>query len=326
VVTELKDTADSFFHDTFQNWRAKHPRGVFLAFATKGKANLHGAGCQHLGSTDWLVEEGGYSLTKNLKVLDDGRGSIQRWVDEHPATNIHRCAHCLRDKLIDESSLNSPAPIDRADKGQARRARSQRGKSQRAVSAPAGAGPDILSSHPFADELTQESVILGREDLSPTEKESLIRARRGQGRYRQDLERVEIGCRVTGIIDRRHLRASHIKPWHVSNDQEKLDPNNGLLLAPHVDHLFDRGYVSFTDEGELLVSKALNPVVLSTWGLTVPMRKEAFSEKQRVYLAYHRKSVFERHGRSKESDGGEPSDTDSPSAEIVLREIVPGSG
>jgi hypothetical protein len=188
------------------------------------------------------------------------------------------------------------------------------------------AGDLALESHPFADELAEESVILGRGDLSPTQKESLIRARRGQGRYRQDLERVEIGCRLTGIVDRRHLRASHIKPWSVSNDQEKLDPNNGLLLSPHVYHLFDRGYISFTDEGELLVSKALNPVVLSAWGLKGADSKKAFSEKQCLYLAYHRESVFEKHGRSKEFDEGGPSAAEDASVHFVLREIVPGSG
>jgi hypothetical protein len=174
------------------------------------------------------------------------------------------------------------------------------GKTQRAAPAPAAAGSDVLLSHPFADELTQELAILGRGDLSPTEKESLIRAGRGQGRYRQDLERLESGCWLTGTIDRRHLRAIHIKPWCVSNDREKLDPNNGLLLSPHVEHLFRRGYISFTDEGELLVSKALNPVVLGVWGLTAATTREAFSVEQRVYLAYHRKSVFEKHGRNKE--------------------------
>jgi len=191
---------------------------------------------------------------------------------------------------------------------------------------PQVAGNPALESHPFADELAEESVILGRGDLSPTQKESLIRARRGQGPYRQDLERVEIGCRLTGIVDRRHLRASHIKPWSVSNDHEKLDPNNGLLLSPHVGHLFDRGYISFTDEGELLVSRALNPVVLSAWGLTGADSKKAFSENQRVYLAYHRKSVFEKHGRGKEFDQEEASAADDPNVHIVLREIVPGSG
>jgi hypothetical protein len=199
-------------------------------------------------------------------------------------------------------------------------------KTPHEVAAPAATGVDILSSHPFADELTQELAILGRGDLSPTEKESLIRARRGHGQYRQDLERVEIGCRLTGIIDRRHLRASHIKPWRICNDYEKLDPNNGLLMSPHVDHLFDRGYISFTDEGELLVSKALNPVVLSDWGLTASTRPKPFSAKQRVYLAYHRNSVFGKHGRSKESDEGETSDTGKHSVGVVLREIIPGSG
>src|ERR1700676_317079 len=199
-------------------------------------------------------------------------------------------------------------------------------KAQREVAAPTGAGPDILPSHPFADELAEESVILGREDLSPTEKESLIRARRGHGRYRQDLEKVEIGCRLTGLIDRRHLRASHIKPWSVSNDDEKLDPNNGLLLSPHIHHLFDRGYISFTDKGELLVSKFLNPVVLSDWGLTASVKPKPFSAKQLVYLDYHRKHVFENHGRAKEPDEREASEAPHPSGDIVLREIVRGSG
>jgi hypothetical protein len=197
---------------------------------------------------------------------------------------------------------------------------------QHEVAAPAGSGVDILSSHPFADKMTQELAILGRGDLAPTEKESLIRARRGQGQYRQDLERVEIGCRLTGTIDRRHLRASHIKPWYLSNDNEKLDPNNGLLLSPHVGHLFDRGYISFTDEGELLVSKALNPVVLSDWCLAATPRPKPFNAKQRVYLAYHRNSVFEKHGRSKEFDEGETGDTGKHHVGIVLREIIPGSG
>jgi HNH endonuclease len=299
MLTELKDTADAVFHNTFQNWRKQNPRGIFLTVETKMKANLHGAACHHLGPTNGLAEDDGRSLTKKLKVLGDGPGSLNKWAEQRSVI-VHLCKHCLRDKLIDES--------------------------QRAVAAPAGAGADMLPSHPFANELAEELAILDREDLSQTEKESLIRARRGQGRYRQDLEKIEIGCRLSGTIDRRHLRASHMKPWSVSNDQEKLDPNNGLLLSPHVDHLFGRGYISFTDEGDLLVSKALNPVVLTAWGLTIAMKKKAFSEKQRVYLAYHRKNVFEKHGRTKEFDEGEPSAAGISSTEIVLREIVPGSG
>lgn len=176
----------------------------------------------------------------------------------------------------------------------------------------------------FSDDI-EEARLQQRADLGPVEKETLIRARRGHGRYRRDLEKVEIGCRLTGLIDRRHLRASHIKPWCVSDDDEKLDPNNGLLLSPHIDHLFDRGYVSFTDEGELLVSKFLNPVVLSDWGLSGSIKPKPFSAQQCAYLDYHRNHVFEKYGRGKESDERETSEAEHPGVDIVLREIIPGS-
>jgi hypothetical protein len=177
-------------------------------------------------------------------------------------------------------------------------------------------GPDFLDD-------IEEGRLQQRADLGPVEKETFIRARRGQGRYRQDLERVETGCRLTGLIDRRHVRATHIKPWRVSDDREKLDPNNGLLLSPHIDHLFSRGYLSFTDEGDLLVSKFLNPVVLSTWGLKMAIKRKPFGAEQCVYLSYHRNNVFERHGRSKESDEREASEL-YQSVDIVLRDITPG--
>lgn len=177
----------------------------------------------------------------------------------------------------------------------------------------------------FSDDI-EEARLQARTDLRPAEKEMLVRARRGHGWYRQGLEKIETGCRLTGLIDRRHLRASHFKPWCVSNDDEKLDPNNGLLLSPHIHHLFERGYISFTDDGELLVSKFLNPVVLSDWGLTASIKPKAFSPKQRVYLDYHRTHVFQKHGRGKEPDERESNRAAHPSGDIVLREIVRGRG
>jgi hypothetical protein len=133
-----------------------------------------------------------------------------------------------------------------------------------------------------------------RSDIGPTEKEQLILARRGQGRYRQSLESLESRCRVTQVSDPRHLRASHIKPWCKSDDREKLDAKNGLLLSPHVDHLFDRGYISFTDAGDLMVSKHLNPTLLAAWGLGMILKTSAFSPEQCVYLEYHRREVFQK--------------------------------
>jgi putative restriction endonuclease len=97
-------------------------------------------------------------------------------------------------------------------------------------------------------------------------------------------------------LDRRHLRATHIKPWCECDDGEKLDGLNGLLMSPHLAHLFERGYVSFSDAGELLVSQELNPAVLLSWKLELPLNVGAFVPRQCRYLEYHRREVFERHG------------------------------
>jgi HNH endonuclease len=161
----------------------------------------------------------------------------------------------------------------------------------------------------FPDEVAEEA-LLQRSDLDPVAKLELLKARRGQGVYRTKLEGVETACRLTGLLDRRHLRAIHIKPWRSSTDAEKLDKYNGLFLSPHLEHLFCRGYISFSDSGELLVSRYLNPAVLDKWGLQLPRYVDAFRPEQCRYLEYHRQEVFERHvgGRRKlpESDAGDP--------------------
>jgi hypothetical protein len=146
-----------------------------------------------------------------------------------------------------------------------------------------------------------EEALLQRTDLSQAEKVDLVKARRGQGAFRANLEGVESSCRLTGLLDRRHLRAVHIKPWRVCSDAEKLDGYNGLLLSPHLEHLFGRGYISFADSGELLVSRHLNPAVLDKWGVRLPCQVSPFRPGQEPYLEFHRNEVFERHvgGRRK---------------------------
>lgn len=111
-----------------------------------------------------------------------------------------------------------------------------------------------------------EQELRNRTDLNETEKLQLVKSRRGQGVYRQNLEGFERACRITGVTNRRHLRASHIKPWRASTTFEKLDGNNGLLLSPHIDHLFDQGFISFADDGALLVSPEADVDTLILWG------------------------------------------------------------
>jgi putative restriction endonuclease len=90
--------------------------------------------------------------------------------------------------------------------------------------------------------------------LTETQKEALVLARRGQGIFKRSVRRLEFQCRVTKVDRLEHLRASHCKPWRDSNNQERLDGENGLLLTPTIDHLFDRGFISFEDGGQLLIS------------------------------------------------------------------------
>jgi hypothetical protein len=153
----------------------------------------------------------------------------------------------------------------------------------------------VILAYPLDDDLTAdaaEKAIRENGAIPVTEREQLVKARVGQGLYRSRVELIEAGCRLTGVTDRRFLRASHIKPWSKSDSREKLDGNNGLLLAPHIDHLFDKGFISFEDDGRLLRSEALPQTVQDAWGLIPQAKSKPFSESQTLYLAYHRESVF----------------------------------
>jgi hypothetical protein len=134
--------------------------------------------------------------------------------------------------------------------------------------------------------------VLESTETPETERPQLVQARRGQGLFRSRVELLERGCRLTGVTDRAHLRASHIKPWRDCTNLERLDGNNGLLLAPHVDHLFDRGFISFTGDGKLLISAGLKSNILSAWGIAPTQSVGEFTTLQRAYLTYHLEKVF----------------------------------
>ena len=137
-----------------------------------------------------------------------------------------------------------------------------------------------------------ERELIERTDIGPTQKQQLINARRGQGLFRANVRLHEKSCRLTQISDPEHLRASHIKPWKDSSDSEKIDGSNGLFLAPHIDHLFDRGFIAFADSGHLLISPALTSTIANSWGVVNGRDIGSFTEKQKNYLGYHRKNVF----------------------------------
>ena len=107
--------------------------------------------------------------------------------------------------------------------------------------------------------------------LTVTEKRQVILARRGQGKFRERVSKIEHACRITRVNRPEHLIASHCKPWRdcESND-ERLDGENGLLLTPTVDHLFDRGFISFENNGDLLVSPVAHRESLKRMGIRSP--------------------------------------------------------
>ena len=151
---------------------------------------------------------------------------------------------------------------------------------------------------PNAEQRRWEDHLLDRIDqddsLAPTEKEALVLARRGQGTFRKRVQEIETSCRVTRVSRPEHLRASHCKPWRDANNAERLDGENGLLLTPSIDHLFDRGFISFRDDGRLLVSPVAHQLSIARMGVPVDRDFDAgtFSPGQTRFLEFHRDQVF----------------------------------
>lgn len=138
-------------------------------------------------------------------------------------------------------------------------------------------------------------------ELGSTTMLKLTVVRTKQDLFKRRLIDVEKQCRLTRVMDLRFLRASHIKPWSAcATGDERTDGNNGLLLTPHADLLFDRGWITFDDAGRLEVAKELPTDVSKRLALNLkPGRKcGAFNSGQHAYLEYHRNKVYEKRFHS----------------------------
>jgi HNH endonuclease len=158
-------------------------------------------------------------------------------------------------------------------------------------------GPNIVDTELIGIiewERTETNRIEQTKTLPTTTRDALIKARVGQGLFRHNVSLIEHRCRVTGVSYPTHLFASHIKPWRESTNDERLNGENGLLLTPSIDHLFDRGFVSFEDNGELIVSDVAHKESVQRMGVDTErvVRVGKFSEGQRFFLAHHRRSIF----------------------------------
>jgi hypothetical protein len=147
---------------------------------------------------------------------------------------------------------------------------------------------ELQDTLPLARPLAPEKEV--RDVFKEVETETMVlaKARVGQGRFRADLLNLWEGqCALTDVAAPELLRASHIKSWKDSNDRERLDAFNGLLLAVHLDALFDRALVTFQDSGEMLISKRLSAREREVFGLTSPPRKLLLNVPHLGYMRHH---------------------------------------
>lgn len=134
------------------------------------------------------------------------------------------------------------------------------------------------------------SDIQKQPNITITERERLVASRIGQGDFRKYLLKSwDNKCALSGLELPELLIASHIKPWKVSNNRERLDHNNGLLLSPNYDYAFDKGYISFTEEGKIIFSPTLSVEQIHALGFkhTDTIQKK-LNIHQKAYIEYHR--------------------------------------
>ena len=130
-------------------------------------------------------------------------------------------------------------------------------------------------------------------DVENTSKIIQQTIRVGQEKFRRILLDEISFCPITGITDKRILTASHIKPWRVSNNNERLDKNNGFIFSPTIDKLFDIGLITFENNKSLLVSKSLDKSNIISIGIEPKKVYEKLPLENRMqYLEYHRNYIF----------------------------------
>src|SRR6266478_9158808 len=145
-----------------------------------------------------------------------------------------------------------------------------------------------------------EQELVNDSAVRETERLAIIRARNGQGLFKDRVSKIESRCRITGVENPVHLVASHCKPWRDSSNEERLNGENGLLLTPSIDHLFDRGFVGFEDSGNLIISPVAHKPSLRRMGVETDrlINVGSFTAGQKQFLDFHRNDVLLKSIRS----------------------------
>lgn len=123
------------------------------------------------------------------------------------------------------------------------------------------------------------------------DREAIVKVRINQSEFRKRLLKRYNGCCLCGLSNPELLIASHIQPWSMSDKEEKVDDDNGLLLCPNHDQLFDKGFITFSDEGEIIVSEKLSAKDRALTNV-LTAKRIALSERGKKYMQFHRKNIF----------------------------------
>ena len=151
----------------------------------------------------------------------------------------------------------------------------------------------IQTERKFKKIVSRSSIVSNENYGRGYDADSRATSRRGQARFKRNLMNSLNGqtpkcsicdCEICGST---FLVASHIVPWKFANQEEKVDPNNGLLLCPNHDFLFDSLLISFDSNGEIMISETLSQENIRGFGINKHLKVD-LSPKKEVYMNRHR--------------------------------------
>ncbi|MGC6455951.1 MAG: HNH endonuclease [Coraliomargaritaceae bacterium] len=235
---------------------------IFVAVASKGSYKSNKP--QFTEFERW--PEDGYKIEVSLNRL------------KHPlSTNL------FKDEFIELHNSNCN-PILFASDGNAAQ--------QYMISLPAVGGSmimDALGEHAIEIQDTVYEAKADEKKAEGAEREAITKARVGQGKFREEVLKLwNHQCPITCVNRPELLVASHIVSWQLSNSSEKVDPYNGLPLSPNIDKLFDKGYISFSDDGRIVTQKTFDKSLFHKLGINIESSIVGLTNKHKIYLARHR--------------------------------------
>lgn len=137
------------------------------------------------------------------------------------------------------------------------------------------------------------SKLVLNKDIGDTTKSIETKIRIGQDKFRKNLLKHLKVCPITGIDESRILFASHIKPWAISTNKERLDIFNGFIFSPTIDKLFDKGLISFENNKKIIISPTLSIKNIEKIGIENGKKYLKLPIDNRLnYLDFHRCNIF----------------------------------